>query len=47
MGLDLGIQKRDPEKLIQDPDPGVKKHRIPDPDPQQCMQLGSTFYKLL
>ncbi len=32
MGWESGIQ--DSEKPIMDSDPGVKKHRIPDPDPQ-------------
>jgi hypothetical protein len=29
---------RDPEK-IRPGSRGVKKHRIPDPDPQHCLQL--------
>ncbi len=34
MGLGSGIRK----KPI--PDPGAKKHRIPDPDPQHWEELG-------
>jgi hypothetical protein len=35
----LGSGIRDPEKTYSGsriPDPGVKKHPIPDPDPQHC-----------
>jgi hypothetical protein len=36
MGLESEI--RDPEKnLFRIPDPGVKRHRIPDSDPQHCL----------
>jgi hypothetical protein len=37
-----GVGIRDPEKnlfRIPDPGPGVKRHRIPDPDPQHCPPL--------
>jgi hypothetical protein len=46
---DLGSGVRDPRSEIRDPgsgknlfgipDPGSKRHRIPDPDPQHCMVL--------
>jgi hypothetical protein len=38
---DPGSEIRDPEKTYSGsriPDPGVKKHPIPDPDPQHCLK---------
>jgi hypothetical protein len=28
---------QDPKNLFRIPDPGSKRHRIPDPDPQHCL----------
>jgi hypothetical protein len=42
----LGSGIRDPrsgKNLFRIPDPGVKKHPIPDPDPQHCMHITYTF----
>jgi hypothetical protein len=38
---DPGSEIRNPgsgKNLFRIPDPGVKKHPIPDPDPQHCLQ---------
>jgi hypothetical protein len=42
--MDLGSEIRDPEKTYSGSRiPGSKRHRIPDPDPQHCLEASIHF----
>jgi hypothetical protein len=40
--MGLGSEIRYPKRTYPWPGPGVKRHRIPDPDPQHCTKGSET-----